>query len=129
MNMQFNNGQIPGTHLNNPGSHSGSQPPDPRDFQWQYGPSMNRTNPSYYPPAAYQRPPPYQSFLGTRPSGVPPPVPYPNFNVPPSGDYSNSQLDRDYRQFSGRNFEQSYAGQQSLSNIDQGTYCSHSYDV
>lgn len=128
--MQLNNGgQSFDVHQSIPMNPSGSQSESSHDCGWRYGSSVNMSNASFYPPVAYQCPPPYQSFSGTRPLGIPPPVQYPNFNVPPSGDYSNPQLDRDYRQFSGRIFEQSCAEQQNLFNIDQGTYCSHSYDV
>lgn len=110
-----------GIPQNNPGAgfYPTATPPDLRFYDWQYGPSMHGNKSNCYLPADFQRPP-CQTFLGTRSSGVPHPVNYPNFNILSCGDYPNPQLDRDYRQAFGREFEQGYVEQQTPRNSDQG---------
>ncbi|CDI97246.1 cyclic nucleotide phosphodiesterase [Echinococcus multilocularis] len=114
---------------NNPGAgfYPTATPPDLRFYDWQYGPSMRGNKSNWCLPADFQRPPCHTSS-GTRSSGVSHPVNYPNFNVLSCGDYPNPQLDRDYRQAFGREFEQSYVEQQTPRNSDQGTYYSQSYN-
>ncbi|VDM32293.1 unnamed protein product [Hydatigera taeniaeformis] len=118
-----------GVPQNNPrtGFYPSTQPTGPRFYSWQYGPPVYENTSNCYLATDFQRPP-CQAFSGTRSSGVPHPVHYPNFNVPPCGDYPNPQLDKDYRQSSGREFEQSCMEHQNLFNSDQGTYYSQSYN-
>lgn len=114
---------------NNPGAgfYPTAQSASLRFCDWQHVPPVYENKSSPYLAADFQRPP-CQSFSGTRSSGVSHLAHYPNFNVPSCGDYPNPQLDRDYRQSSGREFEQSCVEQQNLFSSDQGTYYSQSYN-
>eukprot|EP00108_Taenia_solium_P007131 TsM_001123600 transcript=TsM_001123600 gene=TsM_001123600 len=118
-----------GVPQNNPGAgfYQAVQSADLRFHDWQYVPPMYENKTNSYPASDFQRPP-CQTYSGTRSSGVPHLVHYPNFNVPSCGDCPNPQLDRDYRQSSGQEFEQSSVEQQNLFGSDQGTYYSQSYN-